>query len=142
MIMQGQLGRQYEYGYPAGGYRTRPKTARTRKAKGLPAKDKKMIVLCVLLAGLIGIMVIISAAFSATINYKNNQLKREIVALEGEVESLEVEIQSTSNIAAVENAASGKLGMVYADGDKCVSIKKDKQPQKNFAAKLKKEAFE
>ncbi len=139
--MQGQLGRQFEYGYPNRRYNTRPRTAK-RKAKGLAAGDKKMIILAVLLAGLIGIMVIISAAYSATINYQNNQLKREVSALEGEVESLEIEIQSANNIAAIENSASSRLGMVYADGDKCVSIKSDKQPKKNFAAKLKKEAFE
>jgi cell division protein FtsL len=139
--MQGQLGRQFEYEHAFEGYNTRPRTAK-RKAGMLRAKDKKMIILAVLLAGLIGIMVIVAAAYSASINYKNNQLQREIAALEGEVESLEIEIQSANNIAAIENKASSDLGMEYADGERCVSIKSDKQPKKNFAAKLKKEAFE
>ena len=139
--MQGQAGRQFEYGYPAGGYKTRPHTATKRRKKGLPARDKKMILLAVLLAGLVGLMIIVSAAYAATINYQNNKIKNDIAALEGEVESLQIDIQSSNNIAVIEKAATQKLGMVYAEGDKCVAVKNDKQPEKNFAAKLKEDAF-
>jgi cell division protein FtsL len=139
--MQGQVKRQYEYGFPSGGYNTRPRTARQRKRNGLAAKDKKMLLMAVLAAGLIGIMIIISAAFSASINYRNNQLQREISQLEGEVESLEIDIQSSNNIAVIEKSASKDLGMKYADGNNCVTIKADKQTGKKFAAKLKADAF-
>lgn len=139
--VQGQAQRQYEYDFPAGGYNTRPRTAKRSRNKGLPAKDKKMILLVILLAGLIGIMVIVSAAYAATINYKNNEIKNEISALEGEVESMQIEIQSANNIAVIEKAAAEKSGMVYAEGDKCVAINSGKQPEKNFAAKLKEDAF-
>ena len=81
-----------------------------------------MIILAVLLAGLIGIMVIISAAYSATINYQNNQLKREVSALEGEVESLEIEIQSANNIAEIQSRAEGELGMAYPGVDQLVLL--------------------
>ena len=100
-----------------------------------------MILLVILLAGLVGIMVIVSAAYAATINFQNNQIKNEISALEGEVESMQIEIQSANNIAVIEKAASDKIGMVYAEGDKCVTVKSGKQPEKNFAAKLKEDAF-
>lgn len=139
--MQSQANRQFEYGFPASGYNTRPRTAGHRKKSGLATKDKKMLLMAVLFAGLIGIMVIISAAYSATINYQNNQLQREISQLEGEVESLEIDIQSSNNITVIEESASKKLGMEYADGDKCVTVRADKQPGKKFAAKLKAEAF-
>jgi cell division protein FtsL len=100
-----------------------------------------MLLMAVLFAGLIGIMVIISAAYSASINYRNNELQREITQLEGEVEGLEIDIQSSNNIAVIEDSASNELGMKYADGDRCVKINADKQPDKKFAAKLKTEAF-
>lgn len=140
--MQSFAGSQFEYkyGYEQSAYNTKPASGRKRKT-GLRTSEKKMMLVMVLLAGLIGILIIVSAAYSAQINYNNNLLKKEIATLEGEVQSLQVDIQSANNIAVIEETATGKLGMVYADGEKCVNIKSANQPTKNFAAKLKKEAF-
>ena len=140
--MQSFVGSQFEYkyGYEQGMYNTKPAGTREKKG-GLKASEKKMMLVMVLLAGLIGILIIVSAAYSAQINYNNTQLRNEIATLEGEVQSLQVDIQSANNIAMIEKTATGQLGMVYADGEKCVTIKSAKQPTKNFAAKLKKEAF-
>lgn len=141
--MQGYANSQFEYkyGYGQSAYNTRPATKARVKKAGLASGEKKMVLACVLLAGLIGIMIIVSAAYSAKINYTNNQLKNEITTLEGEIQSLEVEIQSANNIANIEKKATGKMGMVYADGEKCVNIQSAGKPSENFAAKLKKEAF-
>ena len=93
-------------------------------------------------AGLLGIIIIITTAFAATINYKNNQLQNDITVLEGEVEALEIEIQSANNIAAIEQKASKDLGMKYAEGRSYVVVSsEEKNENDNFAAKLKNSAY-
>ncbi len=95
-----------------------------------------------IVAGILGIIIIITTAFSATINYKNNQLQNDITVLEGEVEALEIEIQSANNIAAVEQKAAHDLGMKYAEGSSYVVLSSDeKNGNDNFAAKLRNNAY-
>ncbi len=125
------------------GYNTRPRTRKHRaSSSGLTAKDRQHLLMMLIVAGLLGIIVIITTAFSATINYKNNQLQNDITVLEGEVEALEIAIQSESNIAAVEKKASSDLGMKYAEGNSYVVISsEEKSENDNFAAKLKDNAY-
>lgn len=98
-----------------------------------------MVVVC----GLIAIGIIIAGAYAAAVNYHNNQLREENAALQSEVESLNIELESAANLANIEKKASSQLGMVYPDGDKLVVIEKNpsKQTENNLAANLKKNAF-
>ena len=124
------------------GYNDRPKRARRTSSSGLTARDRQHLLMMLIIAGVLGIIIIITTAFSATINYKNNQLQNDITVLEGEVEALEIEIQSANNIAAVEQKAAHDLGMKYAEGSSYVVLSSDeKNGNDNFAAKLRNNAY-
>lgn len=125
------------------GYNARPRTKKRRtQSSGLTARDRQHLLMMLIVAGLLGIIIIITTAFSATINYKNNQLQNDITVLEGEVEALEIEIQSANNIAAIEQKASKDLGMKYAEGNSYVVLSsEEKGKNDNFAAKLRDNAY-
>ena len=84
----------------------------------LSAKDKSHILLAVLLIGMVFIGVIIAGAYAASINYQNNQIRESNQALQSEVQSLHIDLESASNLANIEKRATKDLGMVYPDGDK------------------------
>ncbi len=135
-----ETGRR-EYGNA--GYSAGPQAAaRRRHRTGLTARDRKNILVMLIVAGILGIIIIITTAFAATINYQNNQLRNDITALEGDVEALEIDIQSTNNIANIEKRASGDLGMKYAEGGSYVVISSGGgKADDGFAAKLKAVAY-
>ena len=94
--------------------------------------------------GIIGIGVIIAGAYAAMVNYHNNELKEQNAALQSEVQSMEIDLESATNLANIEKKASKELVMVYPDGDSLVVIKKSSSASKDtgLAANLKKNAFE
>lgn len=113
-----------------------------RKKAHMTAKDKKKVILLLIVAGMVCIGIIIAGAYAASINYTNNQLRNDNAALQGEVESLQIEMQSANNIATIESKATKELGMVYPEGSQLVVLSGDKEPGGNFAANLKKTALE
>jgi DNA-binding transcriptional regulator WhiA len=66
-------------------------------------------------------------------------LRTENAKIAKEIQTLKVEVKSQSNVGTVESTALKKLGMVYPVGEQFVQIKKSSS--NNFAAQLKKEAF-
>lgn len=108
----------------------------------LSAKDKSHILLAVLLIGMVFIGVIIAGAYAASINYQNNQIRESNQALQSEVQSLHIDLESASNLANIEKRATKDLGMVYPDGDKLVVLSIAKKVDSNLAVKLKKKAFD
>ncbi len=108
----------------------------------LSAKDKSHILLAVLLIGMVFIGVIIAGAYAASINYQNNQIRESNQALQSEVQSLHIDLESASNLANIEKRATKDLGMVYPDGDKLVVLSTAKKVDSNLAVKLKKKAFD
>ncbi|MGI6737437.1 MAG: cell division protein FtsL [Anaerovoracaceae bacterium] len=106
------------------------------------AQDQKNLIVLMLLVGLLCIGFIIAGAYAANLNYTNNQLRESNTALQGEVESLQIEIKSSSNIANIEKTARTRLGMVYPDGDALVVLSEADKPGSNFAANLRRSALE
>lgn len=86
--------------------------------------------------------VIIAGAYAASINYQNNQIRESNQALQSEVQSLHIDLESASNLANIEKRATKDLGMVYPDGDKLVVLSTAKKVDSNLAVKLKKKAFD
>ena len=108
----------------------------------LSAKDKSHILLAVLLIGMVFIGVIIAGAYAASINYQNNQIRESNQALQSEVQSLHIDLESASNLANIEKRATKDLDMIYPDGDKLVVLSTAKKVDSNLAVKLKKKAFD
>ena len=73
-------------------------------------------------AGIIALGIIIAAAYGAAVNYNNTKLRDSNAALQGEVEMLEIQIQSANNIAEIQSRAEGELGMAYPGVDQLVLL--------------------
>ncbi|MGL4483667.1 MAG: hypothetical protein ACRCUS_01840 [Anaerovoracaceae bacterium] len=84
---------------------------------------------------------IIVQAYANSVVYYNNQLDKDILALEGEVERIRIEIDTANNVKIIEKKAMKNLGMVYPEGEHYISLAKNKEPGKEFGAALKKQAF-
>lgn len=139
-----EMRNEYQEEYQVNGidFDIHVKTGReSRKKTGMTPADKKKTILLLMICGLICIGIIIAGAYAATINYTNNQLRDSNKALQGEVESLQIEIQSANNIATIEKTATSKLGMVYPEGNNLVVLSGKQKPDNNFASNLKKDAF-
>ena len=54
---------------------------RSNRKRGISVRSKKKILGMVMLLGLIGLIVITSVAYAASINYSNNKLKEQNAAI-------------------------------------------------------------
>ncbi|MEE3362762.1 MAG: cell division protein FtsL [Anaerovoracaceae bacterium] len=108
----------------------------------LLARDKLFILRAILLIGIMCIGVVITSAFVASVTYQNNQLKAQNAALQSEVDTLQTQVDSATNLSTVASKASDKLGMVFPDGRSYVEITSADKTQDGFAASLKKQAFD
>lgn len=52
-----------------------------------------------------------------------------------------IKIKASNNVAHIEKEAKRRLGMVYPTSKNCVYLKADDSPKRNFAAVIKKEAY-
>ena len=112
-----------------------------KKFKVQKKQDKKRIILTILLVGMICIMMVVLTAFAAQIRHENNELETKNEALQGEVDTLSVKIKSANSIDHIEKVATKKLGMVHPSEDECVNLSDKDKPKKNFAAVIRKEAY-
>ena len=135
---------QREYGYRQKGPEVKVRKKAKTRAPGLTAtvKDKRNILLIMLIVGILFAGIIVAGAYAASINYQNNALIQSNTALQGEVESLQIEIKGANNIANIEKKATKELGMIYPEGKSLVVVSVDQKPDKNFAGSLKKSALE
>ena len=88
----------------------------------MTARDRSRILLALFVAGMLALGVIIAAAYGASINYNNNKLRDSNAALKGEVEMLEIQIQSANNIAEIQERAEAELDMLYPAADQLVVL--------------------
>jgi len=133
---------EYQGNYSKYGFDMRPRTAapKTKVAKRTIVDTRKVMIL-ILAVGLICIGAIIASAYAASIAYDNNQLKNEITMLQGEVDGLNIKIESASNVQTIEQKATKELGMVYPRADQYVEIAGQEAPGSDFATLLKEAAF-
>lgn len=119
----------------------RPKVGREkRKKEVVSAKDKSRVLLLMMVAGLICLGIIVTSAYGAAVNYNNNQIKESNKALQGEVDTLKIQIQGANNIATIETKALNQ-GMVYPEGDRLVVVSGKEKPKTGFSVTLKEQAY-
>ena len=104
-------------------------------------KDKRRIIFTIVLAGLIFIAMVVMTAYAAELRCENNELIAKNKTLQGEVDTLGIKIKASNNVAHIEKEAKRRLGMVYPTSKNCVYLKADESPKRNFAAVIKKEAY-
>lgn len=104
-------------------------------------QDKKRILTGTVIVGLICIIIVVLTAYSAELRCENNELIDSNEALQGEIDTLNVEIKSANNIEHIEKVATEKLGMVYPSEGECVYVSDEDAPGGNFAMAIKEQAY-
>ncbi|MPN58789.1 Cell division protein FtsL [bioreactor metagenome] len=93
------------------------------------------------LIGVLCIGLILSTAYAASVKYHINTMIKENAVIQGEIENLNVKIESASNIQIVEARATVELGMLYPTAEQLVFIDGTRETVKDFALVLKEQAY-
>lgn len=107
----------------------------------MKAYEKRKILFYMFGIGIICIIIVVLTAYSTDLKYDNNILMRENKALKGEVDTLNVRIESANNIEYIEKTASEELGMIYPEEGECVYLDREDRPDANFAMLIRERAY-
>lgn len=146
-MMAAEKWYEYQDSYKRYGIDMRPKTVKKENIKsrnsntGINAKDKFRLLLLTALAGVLCIALILTTAYAASVKYHINTMIKENEVIQGEIENLNVKIESASNIQIVEAKAAIELGMIYPTPEQLVYIDGSKETIKDFALVLKEQAY-
>ncbi len=140
---------EYQTSYHKYGLDMKPEEPKRKKVKKekkdsgvvVSTKDKLRMVLLTVFAGALCVCLILTTAYSAKVKYGTNNILKENDVLQGEIENLNVEIKSQSNIKTIEDKALNQMGMIYPDISSYVRVGGVETP-KDFALALKQQAFQ
>lgn len=104
-------------------------------------RSERRILSSIILIGLICIFIVVLTAYATELRVDNNKLISDINILQGEIDTLNVQIKQANNIERIEQVAVQQLGMVYPDGDQCVYISREDAPSGNLAMLIKENAY-
>lgn len=146
-MMAAEKWYEYQDSYKRYGLDMKPKTMkkeniRTKSSSAINAKDKFRLLLLTVFVGVLCIGLILATAYAASVKYHINSMLKETQVVQGEIENLNVKIESASNIQIIETKAT-ELGMVYPDpaSDQLVYLDGSKETGKDFAQVLKEQAY-
>lgn len=107
----------YEYGYSKAKKVGKEEKLNTfdKKRLAILKKDRKTTVTALLLIGIILIGAVVMSAYTADLKYQNNELIAANEELQDEIDMLNIEIQTATNLTNIEKIAREKYGMEYAD---------------------------
>lgn len=104
-------------------------------------KEKNKMLSLIMVVGLISAMLVLLAAYSASLRVENNSYIKSNQALRGEIDTLKVKIKSANNVEHIEKVAMENLGMVYPEEEQCIYLTSEDKPAGNFAMTLKTKAY-
>jgi hypothetical protein len=113
-----------------------------RSKDALPALDKGGILLLLILAGIVGIGMLIASAWMNSIQYDINQTVKATEAVYKEIEQLTVRIEKGTGISVIEQRATDELGMIYPTAEQMVYIEGDPPQMNDFAQYIKENAYQ
>ena len=146
-MMAAEKWYEYQDNYKRYGFDMKPKTIKQENIKskssntGINAKDKYRLLLLTIFAGVLCVGLILSTAYAASVKYHINEMIKENSVIQGEIENLNVKIESASNIQIVESRAATELGMIYPTSEQLVFVDNNKETVKDFALVLKEQAY-
>ena len=120
---------RYQEDYMRYGVDLRPETPKPeKKEKAKPAvkvsaSEKAFILMLILAAGICCIVIIFLQALASDINYDIYTINQKIDEVSGDIDNLNVTLQSQNNLSQIEYYAMNDLDMVYPESDQRVSIK-------------------
>lgn len=86
------------------------------------AKDKSNILMLIAVIGICCIAIIFMQACASDIDYSINSLNQQIDVLEGDIDNLNVQLNSASGLDYVESYAAEHLGMMYPTHDQYIYV--------------------
>jgi cell division protein FtsL len=146
-MMAAEKWYEYQDSYKRYGLDMKPRTAKKENIKSkssstrINANDKFRLLILTVFTGVLCVGLILSTAYAASVKYHINTLIKENAVIQGEIENLNVKIESASNIQIVETRAVTELGMVYPNPDQLVFIDGNRETVKDFALVLKEQAY-
>lgn len=111
-----------------------------KKGKTSP-KDRFMLMLLTILAGLICVGLIIASAYAASIKVEINNMLADNDRIKGEIENINVAIKSAVNIGNIEDRAINELGMVYPEFTQYRYLVENQDENYNLASLIKAKAY-
>ena len=135
---------EYQTEYVRYGFDMRPLEKKTEEAKVKPpsvsvkhrVQSFVLLIVCeFIFIGLIGLN-----AFSSKLQYDINMLNKEILSVQREVQNLEVDIKTATNITTVE-AKAVSIGMVYPTFEEMIYLDSSTDVLQDFALALRESAY-
>jgi len=144
-MMPAEQWYEYQDNYRRHGIDLKPQVESKPQAKvkkpSITMLDKIKIITLLFVIGAVCIGVVISSAYVASVRHEINTTIRYSAALQGEIENLNVRIETATNIRVIEEKAKEQLGMVYPTPDQFVFLESRDRPQGDFATRLRIQAF-
>lgn len=97
-------------------------TGQKKASVKISAAEKGLVLSFILAVGICCIAIIFLQAFTSNISYDIYALNQEIDTVEGDIDNLNVTLQSQNNLSQIENYATNTLQMVYPEKEQLVSI--------------------
>ncbi len=146
-MMAAEKWYEYQDTYKRYGLDMRPKTMKKEKVSSknnnpvINSKEKFKLLCLTIIAGVLCVGLILSTAYAANIKYHINTMNRENEVIQGEIENLNVKIESASNIQIIENRATLELGMVYPVAEQLIVVNQNEETVKDFASLIKEQVY-
>ncbi len=144
-MMAAEKWYEYQDSYKRYGLDLKPRPEKNTKSRssntGINAKDKLRLLMLTVFIGFLCVGLILSTAYAASVKYRINSMIAENEVIQGEIENLNVKIESASNIQIIESRASAELGMVYPASEQKVFLDGSQEAVKDFALVIKEQAY-
>ena len=128
--------------------RTRPRPtvqpeAETEYAgQGLSLQELRQLIAIAVIVGILLIGLLVVNAYAASLQCSINDLTRANMALEDEIDALNMKIYTGTSIEQIESYAMDELNMKYPVSSQCIYIDEDAVLMDNFAASIRQRAYE
>lgn len=119
----------------------RKEKKQTLKKSGLRASDRLHILELLFLTGALCIAMVITTAYAAKVQYNINQEMAECDALRGDIQNLEVEVKSATNIETIEQKATEEMGLIYPASTDMAYVDCSGEKMEEFSLALKEHAY-
>ena len=103
-------------------------------------KNRVKIIIIMLLTAIVCISYVGLNAYSSKLQYEINRLNSEIQTTTYKAATLEVKIQTATNIDNLESRAL-EMGLIYPGFDRIITIRQFESEPRDFATALKQNAY-
>jgi len=146
-MMAAEKWYEYQDSYKRYSFDMQPRTERkpaqrSKSNSAVSAKDRLRLLILILFVGVTGIGLIVANAYASSVQHHINTIIKDSRVVQGEIENLNVKIESASNIQIIEQRALNEIGMVYPGPDDLVYINNtETEKAQDFAMLIKEGAY-